>query len=86
MGNIAFLQNKKHLKTSANFCKVFNESFGLVNSFQAHDHVIWRIKQSPFNNEYVATCSYDSQVKIWNANTNWTLIRNYTGHYDWVWG
>ena len=39
-----------------------------------------RIKQSPFNNQYVATCSRDRTVKIWNPNTNWTLIRTFTGH------
>ena len=51
-----------------------------VPSFQAHSSYINRIKQSPFNNQYVATCSYEGTVIIWNPNTNWTLIRNYTGH------
>ena len=55
-----------------------------VLSFQAHSNYIWRIKQSPFNNLYVATSSHDSKVNIWNANTNWTLIRNYTGHSSYV--
>ena len=34
----------------------------------------------------MATSSYDGTVKIWNPNTNWTEIRNYTGHSDWVHG
>ena len=38
----------------------------------------------------MATCSQDSTVKIWNLNTDWTLIRNYTNHskvvyaLDWI--
>ena len=30
----------------------------------------------------MATCSADYTVKIWNPNTNWTLIRTYTRHYN----
>jgi WD40 repeat protein len=50
-----------------------------VNSFQAHSSSIFRIKQSPFNTNYVATCSYDG-VKIWNVSSslNWTLITTYS--------
>jgi len=53
-----------------------------VNSFQAHSSYINRIKQSPFNTNYVATCSSDRTVKIWNAATsfNWTLITTYSQH------
>ena len=32
----------------------------------------------------MATCSGDYKVKIWNPNTNWDLIRSYSGHSDWV--
>jgi WD40 repeat protein len=49
----------------------------------AHSSIINRIKQSPFNIDFVATCSDDESVKIWNATTttnNWNLIRTYTGH------
>ena len=61
--------------------KVYNalNLFNIV-SFQAHTNTIWRIKQSPFNNDHVATCSIDTHVKIWNPMANWSLIRNYTGH------
>ncbi len=55
----------------------------LVNSFQAHSDRINRIKQSPFNSNYVATCSDDNTVKIWNVSSlssNWTLIRTYSQH------
>jgi WD40 repeat protein len=36
----------------------------------------------------VATCSYDTTVKIWNISnpTNWTLISTYTNHTNYVFG
>ena len=57
----------------------------LITTFQAHTSSIYRIKQSPFNLDYVATCSQDSTVKIWQLN-NRQLIRTYTGHINWVYG
>jgi len=61
--------------------KIYNSS-SLVNSFQAHSSRINRIKQSPFNTNYVATCSGDATVKIWNVSSsfNWTLITTYAQH------
>ena len=60
----------------------------LVISFQAHSSYINRIKQSPFNTNtnYVATCSFDRTVKIWNNSTssNWPLITTYSQHSSWV--
>ncbi len=64
----------------------------LLNSFQAHSDKISRIKQinqikqSPFNTKYVATCSTDKTVKIWNVSTsfNWTLITTYSQHSSYV--
>jgi len=60
----------------------------LVNSFQAHSSHIIRIKQSPFNTNYVATCSSDGAVKIWNVSSslNWTLITTYSEHSSSVYG
>jgi WD40 repeat protein len=54
----------------------------LVNSLQAHSYWINRIKQSPFNTNYVATCSDDETVKIWNvsSSSNWKLITTYSQH------
>ena len=55
----------------------------MVNSFKAHSDWIIRIKQSPFNTNYVATCSRDTSVKIWNVSSssfNWTLITTYSQH------
>ncbi len=54
----------------------------LLNSFQAHTSDIWRIKQSPFNTNYVATCSNDKTVKIWNVSFSFhlTLITTYSQH------
>jgi WD40 repeat protein len=61
--------------------KIYNQN-SLVNSFQAHSDRIYRIKQSPFNTNYVATCSWDATVKIWNVSSsfNWTLITTYSQH------
>ena len=55
----------------------------MVNSFQAHLNHIWRIRQSQFANSFLATCSQDTTVKIWNplsSFSNWTLLQTYTGH------
>jgi len=63
--------------------KIYNQN-SLVNSFKAHSDWINRIKQSPFTN-YVATCSLDQTVKIWNVSSssfNWTLITTYSQHTD----
>jgi WD40 repeat protein len=71
--------------------QIFNfSSLSLVNSFKAHSGQINRIKQSPFNTNtntnYVATCSDDRTVKIWNNSTssNWPLITTYSQHSSWV--
>ena len=65
--------------------KIYNQN-SLVNSFQAHGLSFYRIKQSPFNTNYVATCSSDQTVKIWNVSSsfNWTLITTYSQHSSWV--
>jgi WD40 repeat protein len=58
-----------------------------VSTFKPHTNFITRIKQSPFNNAYVATTSCDYKVKIWNitsCNTNWTLIQTYENHTSYV--
>ena len=54
----------------------------LVNLFQGHSGRINRIKQSPFNTNYVATCSQDRTVKIWNVSYSFhlTLITTYSQH------
>ena len=61
--------------------KVYDTNHNLIESFQAHTNIIRRIKQSPFNNQYVASCSEDNTVKIWNK---WNLIQTYTKHTDYV--
>ncbi len=59
-----------------------NNQNSLVSSFQAHSSAIYRIKQSPFNTNYVATCSSDATAKIWNvlSSFNSPLIRTYSQH------
>jgi WD40 repeat protein len=73
--------------------KIYNASFlSLANSFQAHSGWILQIKQSPFNTNtntnYVATCSHDKTVKIWNVSSSfdWTLIRTYSQHSSGIFG
>jgi WD40 repeat protein len=69
--------------------KIYNSSsLSLVNSFEAHSKWIIRIKQSPFNTNYVATCSDDATVKIWNVSSSlsWTLITTYSQHTSGVEG
>jgi WD40 repeat protein len=62
----------------------------LIHSFQAHTNYVTRIKQSPFSNNsnYVATCSADASVKIWDSSSpsSWTLIRAYSQHSGYVYG
>jgi len=63
--------------------EIYNfSSLSLLNSFQAHSSYIYRIKQSPFKINYVATCSWDKTVKIWNVSSSfeWTLITTYSQH------
>ena len=64
--------------TTRGIINVYNESLGLIKSFKAHTNSIPHIKQSPFNNGYIATVSNDFEAKIWNSN--WDLIQTYTGH------
>jgi WD40 repeat protein len=71
--------------------KIYNQNssfWSLVNSFKAHSDAINRIKQSPFNTNYVATCSEDATVKIWTVSSsfNWTLITTYSQHSSYVYG
>jgi WD40 repeat protein len=71
--------------------KVYNgTSYALIDSFQAHSSRIIRIKQSPFSNRnFVATCSFDSNVKIWtykSDKSNWNLYVTYTAHTGEVYG
>ena len=58
-----------------------DESFNLnVKTIQAHSFQINRIKQSPFNKIYVASCSNDARVNVWNSNMDWNKVQTYTGH------
>ena len=61
---------------------MFNENFTLQNTFQIQTYLLNDIKQSPFNNEYVATVSHENTAKIWSITnaTYWCLIRAYTEH------
>jgi hypothetical protein len=70
---------------------MYNSScLSLLNPFKAHSSDIIRIKQSPYNTNtntnYVATCSHDNTVKIWNVSSSfdWTIITTYSQHSSWV--
>ncbi len=60
---------------------ISSSDLSLVNSFKAHSDWINIIKQSPFKTNYVATCSDDRTVKIWNVSSSfdWTLT-TYSQH------
>jgi WD40 repeat protein len=64
--------------------KIYNSSsLSLVNSeLIPHLSYIWRIKQSPFITNYVATCSEDKTVIIWNVYSSliWIFITTYSQH------
>jgi len=60
--------------------KLFELNF---NPSNPHAGAIQTIKQSPYNNGYVATCSWDKTVKIWNP-LNWILIKTFMGHSSMV--
>jgi WD40 repeat protein len=64
--------------------KIYNSSsLSLVNSeLIPHLSYIWRIKQSPFITNYVATCSEDKTVIIWNVYSSliWIFITIYSQH------
>jgi len=63
--------------------EVYDKSLILIKSFTANGDKINRIKQSPFSEDFVATCSEDKSVKIWNVTTttnNWNLMRTHSGH------
>ena len=42
---------------------------------EAHSETIFDIQFCPWNKDLIATCSYDSTVKVWNAS-NMKLISN----------
>jgi WD40 repeat protein len=59
----------------------------LIKSFQAHNGWITHIRQSPYVSSYVATCSDDNEVKVWDTTNNmWSLVRAYTNHTLYVRG
>jgi WD40 repeat protein len=67
--------------------KVFDQDSNLLQTIQSHTQWINRMKQSPFNSAYLATASWDAQVKIWEiSNNQLTLIRTNTYHSSWVEG
>jgi WD40 repeat protein len=55
-----------------------------VNTLYAHSQEVSKIKQSFFDGQYIATCSYN-ELKIWHSS-NWSLIRAFSVYaYDIEW-
>ena len=53
--------------------------------FQAHSKYLTRCLVSP-NVKYLATCSADKTIKIWNMDSHsLALDKTLTGHQRWVW-
>ena len=69
-----------------------SSSLSLIRTFKAHSSRIIRIKQSPFLDatplRYVATCSSDFTVKLWDSasSSNWPLIQTYSQHSSQIFG
>jgi WD40 repeat protein len=62
--------------------QMYDGNLNLQIEFQPHGwNIINQFKQ--LSNGYVATCSSDKTVKIWDPSSSpWKLLRNYTGHTD----
>jgi len=71
------LKKKVAIGSDSGTVNIYNADLTNTNSFQAHTNTINGIKLLP--NGFVATCSDDSTLKMWNPS-NWNRIRTYTGH------
>ena len=63
--------------------QVYNALTGYpLKYIPAHLENVRRLRSLP--NGFVASASWDKTVKIWDPSNDWSLIRIYTGHTDWV--
>ncbi|RLO14070.1 hypothetical protein DYB28_011525, partial [Aphanomyces astaci] len=51
--------------------------------WQAHNEYVLKARVSP-NAQYLATCSSDKTVKVWNM-ADMSLLHTLQGHQRWVW-
>lgn len=82
-GNFYVWMNKQ----KENVCKTEQpkQSFEPVQQVNAHGKYITKCLLSP-DSRYLATCSADHTVKIWNTmNGKFTLLNTLNGHQKWVW-
>lgn len=63
------------------FCAL-SRSVVLVEKVDAHSDSITDIKA--YQDRFVATCSQDTNVKVWELGSSITLVQTLNGHSDWV--
>ncbi|RHY02316.1 hypothetical protein DYB36_010698 [Aphanomyces astaci] len=60
-----------------------SDNYELRTSWQAHNEYVLKARVSP-NAQYLATCSSDKTVKVWNM-ADMSLLHTLQGHQRWVW-
>ena len=76
--------NIKHLVTTHNSRADKNGMYTLTHKIQAHDTYCLKALLSP-DSRYLATCSADHTIKIFNVLEKFKLQSELKGHRKWVW-
>ena len=74
----------KHLVTTHNSRADKNGMYTLTHKISAHDTYCLKCLLSP-DSRYLATCSSDSTIKIFNVLESFKLQSQLKGHRKWVW-
>mmetsp|Transcript_67015 Transcript_67015/g.60130 ORF Transcript_67015/g.60130 Transcript_67015/m.60130 type:complete len:390 (-) Transcript_67015:17-1186(-) len=75
---------QQHLVTTHNSRADKNGMYTLTHKISAHDTYCLKCLLSP-DSRYLATCSSDSTIKIFNVMENFKLQSQLKGHRKWVW-
>ncbi|KAF0698003.1 Aste57867_11334 [Aphanomyces stellatus] len=59
------------------------DQYELRHTWQAHNEYVLKVRVCP-NARYLATCSSDKTVKVWNM-ADMSLLHTLQGHQRWVW-
>merc|ERR1719229_806563 len=78
------MNDLKHSVTTHASVADKNKMYILTHKISAHDTYCLQCKLSP-DSRYLATCSSDHTVKIFNVNENFKLQSELKGHRKWVW-